>query len=314
MKLSKNTFLYTAIIAAVLVIAYFSSGSSAKVNEVLPSQAAVETVEAAPITIIEPSAAPISDRAGASEIINTAPNAAAATPIPVSSPVPITVAPPVSPDTPPLSVDAASENAQPEIEVASLSTAEISPVESEPPSEAIPLETSASEAPEKIEPLSSPEKTPAPVEPQDSIVSDKEMTCFLSISCHTILQNMDVLNPEKIELVPESGVIFQRREVVFYEGESVFNVLQREMKKNKIHMEFVNTPIYNSAYIEGINNLYEFDCGNLSGWMYRVNGWFPNYGCSRYRLNPGDEIEWVYTCDLGRDVGDQYFSAGGQRQ
>ena len=39
----------------------------------------------------------------------------------------------------------------------------------------------------------------------------------------------------------------------------------REMKKAKIHMEFRNTPIYNSAYIMGINNLYEFDVGELSG-------------------------------------------------
>ena len=56
-------------------------------------------------------------------------------------------------------------------------------------------------------------------------------------------------------------------------------------------------------YIEGIHNLYEFDCGDLSGWMYKVNGWFPNYGCSRYQLKQGDVIEWVYTCDLGKDVG-----------
>ena len=67
----------------------------------------------------------------------------------------------------------------------------------------------------------------------------------------------------------------------------MFNVLQREMRKAGIHMEFEDTPMYNSAYIEGINNLYEFDCGELSGWMYKVNGWFPNYGCSRYQLKGG---------------------------
>ena len=37
----------------------------------------------------------------------------------------------------------------------------------------------------------------------------------------------------------------------------MFNVLQREMRKAGIHMEFEDTPMYNSAYIEGINNLYE---------------------------------------------------------
>ncbi|MEG1661606.1 MAG: DUF4430 domain-containing protein, partial [Clostridiales bacterium] len=92
----------------------------------------------------------------------------------------------------------------------------------------------------------------------------------------------------------------------FYQGESVFNVLQRVCKQKAIHMEFVNTPIYNSAYIEGINNLYEFDVGELSGWMYQVNGWFPNYGCSRYPLQAGDVVTWLYTCDLGRDIGGGY--------
>ncbi len=37
--------------------------------------------------------------------------------------------------------------------------------------------------------------------------------------------------------------------------------------------------------------------------MYQVNGEFPNYGCSKYKLKDGDRIAWVYTCDLGKDVG-----------
>ena len=156
-----------------------------------------------------------------------------------------------------------------------------------------------------------PEGKPIPVEPQNSVISDRKLTCTLSVRCDTILNNMEYLDPEKVELVPADGVIFPASKVDFYEGESVFHVLIREMKMNKIHMEFVNTPIYNSAYIEGINNLYEFDCGELSGWMYQVNGWFPNYGCSRYQLKDGDVVEWVYTCDLGRDVGG-YYAAGGE--
>ena len=61
--------------------------------------------------------------------------------------------------------------------------------------------------------------------------------------------------------------------------------------------------MYSSAYVEGINNLYEFDVGSLSGWMYNVNGWYPNYGCSRYQVKDGDVVEWCYTCDLGEDLG-----------
>ncbi|MBN7774213.1 DUF4430 domain-containing protein [Clostridium aminobutyricum] len=159
---------------------------------------------------------------------------------------------------------------------------------------------------------STPEGKPTPVEPQQVQVDKKQIyTCTLSIVCGTILNNMDKLDPEKVELVPKDGVIFSAAKVQFYEGESVFDVLQRATKDSRIHMEYVNTPIYNSAYIEGINNLYEFDCGELSGWMYKVNGWFPNYGCSRYQLKDGDVVEWIYTCDLGKDIGGDY-SVGGE--
>ena len=148
-----------------------------------------------------------------------------------------------------------------------------------------------------------PEGKPIPVEPEDVEIGDAEYTCTLSISCATILDNMDLCNKEKRELVPEDGWILKPMTVTFYEGESVFNILQRTCKQQKIHMEFENTPVYNSAYVEGIHNLYEFDVGNLSGWMYRVNGWFPNYGCSRYQLQNGDVVEWEYTCELGKDIG-----------
>ncbi|MDR1205196.1 MAG: DUF4430 domain-containing protein [Peptococcaceae bacterium] len=148
-----------------------------------------------------------------------------------------------------------------------------------------------------------PSGKPLPVEPQDTTLGGGEFTATLTVRCDTILDNMDLLDREKWELIPSDGVIFAETTVTFYEGESVFNVLQREMKRARIHMEFMNTPIYNSAYIEGIHNLYEFDVGELSGWMYKVNGWYPNYGCSRYQLKDGDAVEWHYTCDLGRDLG-----------
>ena len=154
------------------------------------------------------------------------------------------------------------------------------------------------------------EGKPLPLEPQDAVISDKEYTCTLSVSCDTIIKNIARLDKEKVNIVPKDGVIFAEKTVTFYEGESVFNLLRREMKRNKIHIEFENIPIYNSAYIEGIANIYEFDCGELSGWMYKVNDWFPNYGSSCYRLKDGDRVEWVYTCDLGIDVGEYHAAKG----
>ena len=149
----------------------------------------------------------------------------------------------------------------------------------------------------KTDPI--PEGRPAPVEPQDAVVDeDTEYTCKFSIIC-TVLVGNDELDPEKRELVPADGIIFPETEVVFYDGESVFNLLRRVCRQNSIHLEFVDTPLYNTAYIEGIGNLYEFDAGKLSGWLYSVNGWYPNYGSSRYRLHDGDSVVWEYTVDIG---------------
>lgn len=160
-----------------------------------------------------------------------------------------------------------------------------------------------------------PEGKPTPIEPEDATVDENtQLTCTLSIRCDTILNNMDMLKEEKKALVPSDGIILAPITVTFSKGESVFDVLKRVTREQRIHMEFEMTPIYNSAYIEGIHNLYEFDCGNLSGWMYKVNDWFPNYGCSRYQLRQGDVIEWVYTCDLGNDVGGGYATGQGESE
>lgn len=148
-----------------------------------------------------------------------------------------------------------------------------------------------------------PEGKPIPVEPEKKSVTDEKKYASLSVSVKTLLGKEDWLPKNKVDLVPADGIIYPAQKVEFFEGENVFDLLQREMKKSKIHMEFSNTPMYNSAYVEGINNLYEFDGGELSGWMYKVNNWFPNYGASRYSLKEGDQVDWVYTLDLGKDVG-----------
>lgn len=128
--------------------------------------------------------------------------------------------------------------------------------------------------------------------------------CTITIRCDTILDNLDNLDDGKEAYVPANGTILATSSVEFEDGETVFDVLNRVCEYAGIQIEYSWTPMYNSYYIEGINNLYEFDCGNESGWMYKVNGWFPNYGCSGYYLEDGDNIVWCYTCNgLGADVG-----------
>lgn len=142
--------------------------------------------------------------------------------------------------------------------------------------------------------------------------------CIIEIRCDTILNNMDKLPKGKEKYIPKDGVILPPTKVEVKEGESVFDILKRVTRSKGIQMEFRNDPLYSGAYVEGINHLYEFDGGELSGWMYKVDGWFPEYGCSQYFVNSGQNrdrpgktngevISWVYTCNLGKDVGDQDY-------
>ena len=139
------------------------------------------------------------------------------------------------------------------------------------------------------------EKSPATEEP--SITEEKEEAepetkpnCTLSICCDEVLKNPEMLAEEKRGIIPVDGWILQ--------AETVFDLLLRETKSRGIHFEFVYTPMYQSVYIEGIGNLYEFDCGDTSGWFYKVNGEKPMFGCSQYMLKPGDKVEFVYTCNF----------------
>ncbi len=148
-----------------------------------------------------------------------------------------------------------------------------------------------------------PQGKPEPVEPQEQTEANKKSTVTMSISCASVLNDINKLDEDKREIIPPDGWILKSLPVTINEGESVFDLLKRVCRDKKIHMEFSFTPVYNSAYIEGIGNLYEFDCGSSSGWMYRVDSWFPNYGSSRYVLHGGETIEWLYTTNMGNDIG-----------
>ena len=131
---------------------------------------------------------------------------------------------------------------------------------------------------------------------------DKEAIgrCTLLVECSTIFDNMDDLDKSLVDYIPDNGVILEKSSVIIQDGDSVLDVLERELKEEGILMEATFTG--DSAYIEGIDNIYEFSCGELSGWNYCVNGEYPGISCSNYAVKNGDVIEWHYTCDLGKDL------------
>lgn len=103
----------------------------------------------------------------------------------------------------------------------------------------------------------------------------------------------------KFDWLPADGWILKKQSFEIDEGETAFTLLVRVTREKKIHMEYTGSK--SSAYIRGIANLYEFDGGDLSGWMIRVNGDYIPVSSGEYTLHDGDEVEWLYTTDYTKE-------------
>ena len=114
----------------------------------------------------------------------------------------------------------------------------------------------------------------------------QEQSCEFLISCKTVLSNKSALQSNY--QVPAGGKIYEKK-MEFEEGDTVMDVL----KRTGVDIDV------SKGYVAGIDGLYEFDCGKNSGWMYRVNGKFPNYMAGKCKLHDGDKVEWLYTCVRG---------------
>lgn len=129
----------------------------------------------------------------------------------------------------------------------------------------------------------------------DSSVSQNAVgQVTICIRCDTIAGKSDAA------YIPQDGVLLPSSTMTVEEGDTVFDVLTKAAKKDKLLID--SSGAGESVYIKGIGQIYEFDFGDLSGWMYFVNGQAPSVGCGEYRPADGDVIEWRYTCDLGHDL------------
>lgn len=118
-------------------------------------------------------------------------------------------------------------------------------------------------------------------------------TVTISIRCDTIVGKSDK------EYIPDDAVILSDSFLI-EENETVFDILVEAAKKHTIQLDYSGTA--DAVYVVGINYIYEFDFGDLSGWLYRVNGETASTGCDRYILSDGDNIEWLFTCEMGNDL------------
>ncbi len=84
---------------------------------------------------------------------------------------------------------------------------------------------------------------------------------------------------------------------------TAFDATLYVLMKERVQFEYSGKA--GTAYFKGINNIYEFDYGATSGWIYSINGSSEgaDKSCGAYVLKDGDAVNWVYTKDGGKDTG-----------
>lgn len=117
-------------------------------------------------------------------------------------------------------------------------------------------------------------------------------TVMISIECSTINNNLDKLKPGYLPFIPSNGIILSTKTMEIEDGDTVLSVL----KKSGVKL------VESAGFVSSIENIDVSICGNLSGWMYSVNGEFINVSASSKKVENGDIIKWMYTCDNGRDL------------
>lgn len=147
---------------------------------------------------------------------------------------------------------------------------------------------------------SSPKKSDTDIGEQDKAKENtgdqKKIECTMTIDCKSLLDSEKLTSDEK-KLTGENGYLAKDVKLSVETGSSAFDLLKIFCKAKQIPLSYKYTPMYASYYVKGINNFFEAQFGNKSGWVYLVNDNSIKVGSSKYKLMDGDFVYWKYTID-----------------
>ena len=159
---------------------------------------------------------------------------------------------------------------------------------------------------EPTSPIQSTEKPQIPIQssvetaPPNQTVQEtdkKTVKVKIAIRCEKAVENWDKLNnsAKNESVVPKSGIILDMQDYNAKEGDTAFDVLKSACESNGISLNYTGNVKRKTIYINGINGLYERDCGSASGWVYSINNEFPTASSGGYTVKDGDIIEFHFT-------------------
>lgn len=163
------------------------------------------------------------------------------------------------------------------------------------PSPKAPTAPTSSVAPKtSVMPLESTEPSDDSGADEELLTLEKQSVCSFSVVCNTALES-DKLSDDVRAMLPSDGVIAQTGNYTLRQDMTVYDLLAAAAQKHGFSFEGV-------SYISQINGLSERGCGPLSGWMYTVNGARPQVPVNMYKVQDGDDVKIIYTCNMGNDL------------
>nr|WP_246596277.1 DUF4430 domain-containing protein [Bacillus alkalicola] len=90
---------------------------------------------------------------------------------------------------------------------------------------------------------------------------------------------------------PDIGSILSNTQIPFEGGDTVLDILL----KTSLRVDYTGRGA--TAYVQGIDHIYEFDYGVNSGWVASVNGVDLSRSAGATSVKAGDSITWLYLED-----------------
>lgn len=111
----------------------------------------------------------------------------------------------------------------------------------------------------------------------------------------------------RMTIKADSGYWFNGSVTIRGEGATVYHALIEALAEAGMSQVGAESGYVRSISKDG-KTLSEFDNGENSGWLYKVNGDLPDVGLTSYTIKDGDRIVWYYTDDwtLDPDAGKWY--------
>lgn len=129
---------------------------------------------------------------------------------------------------------------------------------------------------------------------------NKTAACQFTVKGSSASSQKDKINISVDTYTANNQSIIDLTAINYQDGDTAWSATKRLFDEKGI--SYTYNPKKN-GYVSEINGVSEFDYGKQSGWMYSVNGEYPEIGCGAYELKAGDTIRWRYTLDLGKDLG-----------